>query len=137
MHTHSLCAQIRVFISVFQTALASILIGSPALRVFAGQPVQGRSPGFQEPPQCPGSPGQATCGTVAPALPTPLPWPRASGVAFTGLCHGPVPARADALLQIRREGCSGDADLVGFSINCVEMIWGRAMGVKEGIAGDV
>lgn len=49
----------------------------------------------------------------------------------------PVPARADALLQIRREGCSGDADLVGFFfVKCVGMIWGRATGVKEGTTGD-
>lgn len=77
------------------------LIGSPALRVFSGQ-----NPWFPGTPPVPWLPRPIHLGTCSPhafALPTG-PW-----------CgHHCVPARADALLQVRREGCGGDADLVGF-----------------------
>lgn len=67
---------------------------------------EGFYPRFQEPPN-------------APAPQAKPPGHRGSPHAFalpTGPWCGPhsVPARADALLQIRREGCCGDADLVGF-----------------------
>lgn len=54
-------------------------------------------------------PGQGgTCCPHTFALPS------GPSVPSTELCYEPVPARADALLQVRGEGCSGDADLVVF-----------------------
>uniref|UniRef100_A0A8C0V5Z8 Ventral anterior homeobox 1 n=1 Tax=Cyanistes caeruleus TaxID=156563 RepID=A0A8C0V5Z8_CYACU len=106
IHMHGSCAEIQIFIGAFWPALAFILIGSPALKGFAGQQC-GAEP--LELPQFPLSPGRATWAPGT-ALPTPCP---AHG-SLLWLCHQPIPARTDALLQVRREGCGGNADLVGF-----------------------
>lgn len=68
-------------------------------------------------------------GTVA--LPMPLPCPRVPGVA-------PTVSQPGQMLCSRSGGKDAVVMLIwlGFFMGCVEMIWARATGVKEGITED-
>lgn len=137
------------FHRVWQPSPGSPLLGRrcgaepPGSVGFSGAPPKALVPPWPQP-------GVKLC--PPPAKPPVVPWPppalrlppgHGSPVRPPlGFCCEPVPARADALLKIKREERGGDGDFgcfffIFFFLKCVEMIWGRATPVKEGMAGDI